>query len=346
MFFIKDLSLNLTLHPSYFGPQMNQYLQQKLLTDVEGTCTGQFGYIICVLDSMSIDVGKGKIVPGQQGYAEFEVKYRAVVWKPFKGEVVDAIVSSVNNMGFFADVGPLSVFISKHLIPKDMKYTPSHTPPAYISEDQVIMKGSKVRIKIIALTPQELEFLAESNVITHNLMNQILSSLPDKYIEGMPPRDVGTANNSQPAAPPAYTQSSLSSTPTEYAEALYDYKPQQPEDVELRAGDKITVIQKMSTSWWKGTVGGRTGMFPANYVRLLGPAPSPAPIPQPYQQQPISPMYAPQQQPQEYTPMSVAGEPQGGQHNAMFKKFGSKLGNAAIFGAGATIGSDLVNSIF
>lgn len=28
------------------------------------------------------------------------------------------------------------------------------------------------------------------------------------------------------------------------------------------------------------------------------------------------------------------------------KKFGSKLGNAAIFGAGATIGSDLVNSIF
>ncbi|ODV87513.1 hypothetical protein CANARDRAFT_21465 [[Candida] arabinofermentans NRRL YB-2248] len=149
MFFIKDLSLNLTLHPSYFGVQMNQYLRQKLLTDVEGTCTGQFGYIVCVLDSMSIDTGKGRIVPGNQGYAEFEVKYRAVVWKPFKGEVVDAIVSSVNNMGFFADVGPLSVFISKHLIPNDMKYTPSHTPPAYINDDQVILKGSKVRIKII-----------------------------------------------------------------------------------------------------------------------------------------------------------------------------------------------------
>ena len=70
-------------------------------------------------------------------------------WKPFKGEVVDAVVSSVNSMGFFADVGPLSVFISKHLIPNDMKYTPSHTPPAYISEDQVVMKSSKVRIKII-----------------------------------------------------------------------------------------------------------------------------------------------------------------------------------------------------
>jgi len=30
----------------------------------------------------------------------------------------------------------------------------------------------------------------------------------------------------------------------------------------------------------------------------------------------------------------------------MGKKFGKKLGNAAIFGAGATIGSDIVNSIF
>ncbi|GME93031.1 unnamed protein product [[Candida] boidinii] len=127
---------------------MNQYLRQKLLTDVEGTCTGQFGYIICVLDCMSVEVGQGKILP-TSGYAEFEVKYRAVVWKPFKGEVVDAVVTSVNQMGFFADVGPLSVFVSRQLIPNDMKYTPSHTPPAYISLDQVIMKGSKIRIKII-----------------------------------------------------------------------------------------------------------------------------------------------------------------------------------------------------
>lgn len=33
------------------------------------------------------------------------------------------------------------------------------------------------------------------------------------------------------------------------------------------------------------------------------------------------------------------------QHGAWAKKLGEKLGNAAIFGAGATAGSDLVNSI-
>jgi DNA-directed RNA polymerase II subunit RPB7 len=93
---------------------MTQYLKSKLLADVEGTCTGQFGYIICVMDGMKIDVGKGRVIPGS-GAAEFDVKYRAIVWRPFKGEVVDAIVTNVNKMGFFADVGPLSVFVSSHV---------------------------------------------------------------------------------------------------------------------------------------------------------------------------------------------------------------------------------------
>lgn len=38
--------------------------------------------------------------------------------------------------------------------------------------------------------------------------------------------------------------------------------------------------------------------------------------------------------------------PQHPKHGAWAKKLGEKLGNAAIFGAGATAGSDLVNSIF
>lgn len=37
--------------------------------------------------------------------------------------------------------------------------------------------------------------------------------------------------------------------------------------------------------------------------------------------------------------------PQHPKHGAWAKKLGEKLGNAAIFGAGATAGSDLVNSI-
>lgn len=163
MFFLKDLSLNLTLHPSYFGTQMDQYLRDKLLLDVEGTCTGQFGYIVCVLDCMNIDVGRGRIIPGS-GMAEFEVKYRAVVWKPFKGEVVDAVVTTVNKMGFFADVGPLSVFVSTHLISSDMKFNPSANPPAYVSPDETIEKGSRVRLKIVGTRTDVNEIYAIGSI--------------------------------------------------------------------------------------------------------------------------------------------------------------------------------------
>jgi DNA-directed RNA polymerase II subunit RPB7 len=76
---------------------MRTYLKRKLLSDVEGTCSGQYGYIICVLDNHKIDIGAGKIVPGL-GLAEFTVKYQAIIFKPFKGEVVDATVATVNKV--------------------------------------------------------------------------------------------------------------------------------------------------------------------------------------------------------------------------------------------------------
>jgi hypothetical protein len=43
---------------------------------------------------------------------------------------------------------------------------------------------------------------------------------------------------------------------------------------------------------------------------------------------------------QQGTPQEPSKFEQGG------KKFGKKLGNAAVFGAGATIGGKIVNSIF
>jgi len=47
--------------------------------------------------------------------------------------------------------------------------------------------------------------------------------------------------------------------------------------------------------------------------------------------------------------MQIADQPvesKPGKGGEMGKKFGKKLGNAAIFGAGATIGGNIVNSIF
>ena len=74
---------------------MHAQLKDKLYADVEGTCSGRFGYIITVVSLLNIS--KGKILPGV-GLAEFKVKYQAIVFKPYKGEVLDAVVTTVNKV--------------------------------------------------------------------------------------------------------------------------------------------------------------------------------------------------------------------------------------------------------
>ena len=89
MYFLHELERTITLHPSFFGPRVQEYLTNRLLEDVEGTCTGQY-YIICVMDAY--ELSEGRVVPGS-AVAEYTVLYRAVVWRPFKGETVSREIS-------------------------------------------------------------------------------------------------------------------------------------------------------------------------------------------------------------------------------------------------------------
>ena len=122
---------SILLHPQFFSPFLKKSLESRLHEEVEGTCAGRFGYIIAVVAITSM--GRGLLQPGT-GLAQFDIEYSAVVFKPFKNEVVDGIVSAVNKIGFWADVGPLQVFVSQHLIPHFLKFDANSNPPAYVAE--------------------------------------------------------------------------------------------------------------------------------------------------------------------------------------------------------------------
>ncbi|KAH8910709.1 hypothetical protein BR93DRAFT_285797 [Coniochaeta sp. PMI_546] len=161
MFFLHNLERRVTLHPSYFGRNMHDLVTSKLLKDVEGTCAGNY-YIISIMDTF--DVSEGRILPGS-GLAEFIVGYRAVVWRPFKGEAVDAIVYSVNPHGFFAQAGPLRLFVSAHLMPEEIKYDANATPPQFTNNaDMVIEPGTQVRVKIIGTRTEVGEMWAIGSI--------------------------------------------------------------------------------------------------------------------------------------------------------------------------------------
>jgi DNA-directed RNA polymerase II subunit RPB7 len=129
---------------------------------VEGSCSGQHGFVVAVTDV--VEIGKGRIREGG-GLATFPIQYNAIVFRPFKGEVFDAIVTQVNKLGFFAQVGPLQVFVSKHMIPEDMVFDAQGALPAYVSQvsdqqPQRIAKDSEVRLRVIATRVDAAEIFA------------------------------------------------------------------------------------------------------------------------------------------------------------------------------------------
>ncbi|PNP49506.1 hypothetical protein THARTR1_09828 [Trichoderma harzianum] len=179
--------------------------------------------------------------------------------------------------------------------------------------------------------------------------------------------------NGTSPAPPSYDDTPAPGVPTRsqapagkpvlaHARALYRYDASDGRDLSLEKDDKIDVYEYMNQDWWMGR-NHRTGMegiFPQNYVFVEQEQKAPMPAPVAYPQQPAYgyPQGPPaQQNPYNASvpPMAIAegGQPsqqQGADGNSKVgeygKKFGKKLGNAAIFGAGASIGSNIVNSIF
>jgi len=148
MFYHVALEHDIMLHPKYFGPGLLNTVKMKLFSEVEGTCTGKYGFVIAVT---TIDnIGAGMIQPSR-GFVNYPVKYKAIVFRPFKGEVLDAVVTQVNKVGLFTEIGPLSCFISRRSIPADMRFHPSTNPPCYKTEDEnmVIQQDDEIRVKIV-----------------------------------------------------------------------------------------------------------------------------------------------------------------------------------------------------
>ena len=62
---------------------------------VEGTCSGRYGYIVTVMNI--INRSPGAIRDGT-GFATFQVNFQALVFRPFKDEVLPASVDVVNKV--------------------------------------------------------------------------------------------------------------------------------------------------------------------------------------------------------------------------------------------------------
>ncbi|BFZ63979.1 protein that induces appearance of [PIN+] prion when overproduced [Saitoella coloradoensis] len=229
----------------------------------------------------------------------------------------------------------------------------------------------------------DLSFLVDSGVITEQAYNSISAQIPRRWAAGavVASPSNAIAVSAPPASSPQHQQSNITTlqdkfsnslslnpsqsqppappvrgpAPIAHATALYAYPASDPGDLALQPGERVEVLEYVNGDWWKGRIARtqREGIFPSNYVQLQEKSMPPAPMP--YQQQQVyaptqpGPYNAPipyqqqqvqQQQPQQQT---VIVEPK---KESMLHGVGKKFGNAAIFGAGATVGGNIVNSIF
>jgi SH3 domain len=53
---------------------------------------------------------------------------------------------------------------------------------------------------------------------------------------------------------------------------LYDYEKLDEDELDIKEGSILKVIEKIDDGWWMGEQNGVTGLFPSNYVAPLSTA--------------------------------------------------------------------------
>jgi len=150
MFFRVTLTADLTLMPKDMGRRLDQLVEERLRETYEGKINGENGYVVIVLKVMDDWKGSG-VLEETYGAARYKIKFDALVFRPFKNEVVDGIVTDVVEHGFFCQIGPVKrAFVSRHQMPPDIKEF-NMEQSKWISDDRTveIKRGASIRLRIM-----------------------------------------------------------------------------------------------------------------------------------------------------------------------------------------------------
>ncbi|KAG7252286.1 hypothetical protein CRUP_029345, partial [Coryphaenoides rupestris] len=55
----------------------------------------------------------------------------------------------------------------------------------------------------------------------------------------------------------------------EQCKVLFDYAPQNQDELELKVGELVDINEEVDRGWWSGSVNGKSGLFPSNFVKEL-----------------------------------------------------------------------------
>lgn len=225
------------------------------------------------------------------------------------------------------------------------------------------MSDSAFASHLVSQTGANIDFLQDQGYLTPQDAASIRSKLAAATVKtsgksvGSPvsipqPHNQVSTYQPHPPQPPQPTPS----YPKARALWAYNEDGKEPNDLTMSAGDVIDIVEETNPDWWTGRNGGKQGLFPSNYVQKLSPEPSS----QPQQEKMyVAPGHInlgnnppPQQQLNTPAVNSVGLQPDEEQDKKKnkFGKFGNTLAHSAAggvgFGAGAAVGSGIINALF
>ncbi|XP_064196339.1 CD2-associated protein-like isoform X2 [Anguilla rostrata] len=69
--------------------------------------------------------------------------------------------------------------------------------------------------------------------------------------------------------PPSHPRTFKKKVKKRQCRVLFEYLPQNEDELELKAGDVIDINEEVEEGWWSGTMNGKSGLFPSNFVKEL-----------------------------------------------------------------------------
>ena len=89
------------------------------------------------------------------------------------------------------------------------------------------------------------------------------------YISSPPDSDEDGDEPPSPSHHERPTPSARKSTAQPHAEALYDFEPENEGELGFEEGQRIMLIERIDENWLEGECNGKTGYFPASYVKII-----------------------------------------------------------------------------
>ncbi|XP_060637070.2 SH3 and cysteine-rich domain-containing protein 2 isoform X1 [Anolis sagrei] len=93
----------------------------------------------------------------------------------------------------------------------------------------------------------------------------------DNVFLGPAESEVTTSEEKSPEQQSARASARKEISPMYSYVALYKFLPQENNDLPLKPGDRIMLVDDSNEDWWKGKLGDRIGFFPANFVQRVRP---------------------------------------------------------------------------